>query len=243
MDRHPSSTRLGTCSSLPLHSLYLGLAASDYPAGTLAFPIPPTEQGTMPTKSPVHTAVRALVALLVAVSLPGCGLARTDRGTDPRQPDGSADDRPGVRSTGRISVDGRIRAYRLYQPSAVGSGDPVPLVVMLHGGFGTGEQAESAYGWDALADREGVLVAYPDGVGRAWNVGDGCCGGPGRSGVDDVRFIEELVRNVSADHAVDPARVFATGISNGGMMAYRLACDSDVFAAIGGGRGDPPRLV
>jgi poly(3-hydroxybutyrate) depolymerase len=83
---------------------------------------------------------------------------------------------------------------------------PAPLVVMMHGGFGSAQQAERAYGWDELADSaKFVVVAYPDGVGRAWNVG-GCCGRPGRENIDD---------------------------SNGGMLAYALACNTGTFAAIG----------
>jgi len=107
--------------------------------------------------------------------------------------------------------------------------------MMLHGGFGTGEQAEGYYGWDALADAQGFTVVYPDGVDRAWNVGGGCCGVPGRDGVDDVAFLRAVVEQMDGivPGGVDPSRVYATGISNGGLMAYRLACDTDLFAAIG----------
>ncbi|GAA4249990.1 extracellular catalytic domain type 1 short-chain-length polyhydroxyalkanoate depolymerase [Dactylosporangium darangshiense] len=113
--------------------------------------------------------------------------------------------------------------------------DPRPLVMMLHGGFGTGEQAEGYYGWDALADAEGFAVVYPDGLDRAWNVGGSCCGVPGRAGVDDVAFLRAVVEQMDdiVPGGVDPSRVYATGISNGGLMAYRLACDTDLFAAIG----------
>jgi polyhydroxybutyrate depolymerase len=122
------------------------------------------------------------------------------------------------------------RSYRLYVPAGVTS--PVPLVVMLHGGFGSAAQAERSYGWDALADREGFAVAYPDGVGRAWNAGT-CCGRPARQGIDDVGFVTAVVDDVAARVPVDRRRVYATGMSNGGMMTYSLACGSDVFAAIG----------
>ena len=104
---------------------------------------------------------------------------------------------------------------------------------MLHGGFGSAAQAERSYGWDAEADRGHFLVVYPDGLNRAWNAGGGCCGTPGSSGVDDVGFVESAVAAVRRDVAVDARRIYVTGISNGGMMAYRLACDSTLFAAIG----------
>ncbi|GAB3151767.1 PHB depolymerase family esterase [Amycolatopsis stemonae] len=137
---------------------------------------------------------------------------------------------PPATSTRTVPVGGIERTYRLYRPA--GLTGAVPLVLVLHGGFGSGEQAEAAYGWDAEADAGRFLVAYPDGVGRAWNAGGGCCGQPGRTGVDDVGFLTRLVADVSRAENVDPARVYATGISNGGMMAYRLACATTLFAAI-----------
>ncbi|PRX17860.1 polyhydroxybutyrate depolymerase [Actinoplanes italicus] len=123
------------------------------------------------------------------------------------------------------------RTFRTYRPASLPAGR-VPLVVVLHGGAGTGAQAERAYGWNATADRGGFVVAYPDGVRRSWNAGPGCCGPAARDGVDDVRFIEDVVAAVSRGAPVDPARVSVTGMSNGAMMAYRLACDSTVFTAI-----------
>jgi polyhydroxybutyrate depolymerase len=135
------------------------------------------------------------------------------------------------RSDHSITVDGRSRTYHAYVPSTVDS--VAPLVLMLHGGFGTGAQAEQSYGWDARADRGRFVVVYPDGIDRAWNVGGGCCGSPGASGVDDIAFLRAVVAEVSRARRIDPARVYATGISNGGLMAYRLACDTDLFAAVG----------
>ncbi|HEX4558088.1 MAG TPA: PHB depolymerase family esterase [Mycobacterium sp.] len=122
------------------------------------------------------------------------------------------------------------RSYRLYIPAGVHSS--APLVVMMHGGFGSAEQAERAYGWDELADGAKFVVAYPDGVDRAWDV-HGCCGRPARENIDDVGFITAVVNEISGNVGIDPRRVYATGISNGGMMSYTLACDTTTFAAIG----------
>ena len=130
-----------------------------------------------------------------------------------------------------INVGGLDRGYRLYVPAGLPRN--ASLVVMMHGGFGSADQAERSYGWNQLADREKFAVAYPDGVGRAWNVGGGCCGRPGRQGIDDVGFISAVVDDVATHVPVDRDRVYATGISNGGMMAYTLACRTDEFAAIG----------
>ncbi len=129
-----------------------------------------------------------------------------------------------------LTVGGLIRMYRVYRPAQVLS--PPPVVVMLHGGLGTARIAEQAYGWDPVADREGFLVIYPDAVGQAWNVGNGCCGIAPASGVDDVDFVSKVMADVGKALPYDKTRVYATGMSTGGMMAYRLACDTTLFAAI-----------
>ena len=136
------------------------------------------------------------------------------------------------RSTAQVIwVHGVRRTYRVYRRAALAGA--APLVVMLHGGFGTGAQAERSYHWDARADAAHFVVAYPDGLHRAWNAGGGCCGIPGRTGTDDVGFITAMVAAISREVSIDPGRIYATGISNGGMLAYRLACDTTIFAAIG----------
>ncbi len=129
-----------------------------------------------------------------------------------------------------MAFGGLNRSYRIYQPAGLAAA--APLVVMLHGVSGSGEQAENSYGWDPLADSAKFIVAYPDGVGRAWN-GHGCCGRPGRENIDDVGFITAMVGQISAALAIDKSRVYATGMSNGGIMSYALACNSGIFAAIG----------
>ncbi len=176
--------------------------------------------------------VRALAGIaLIAVmlSLGGCQPGGEGILRPPREPATGS-------SNHSITIDGRERTFRLYLPPALATPPAqsgVPLVVMLHGGFGSGSQAEQSYGWNAEADRNGFVVAYPDGLNRAWAVGAGCCGQPGRQGVNDVAFIQEMIAAVSGMLPIDSARVYATGISNGGMLSYRLACDTALFAAIG----------
>jgi polyhydroxybutyrate depolymerase len=165
-----------------------------------------------------------VVALLAAVlALVGC--SSTPRGT--AQP---VADFPDGSSVHTINIGGLDRTYRVHKPPGLPAS--APLVVMLHGGFGSGEQAERAYGWDQLADTEKFAVAYPDGIARAWNV-HGCCGQPSTEGIDDVGYITSMVDEISRSIGTDRSRIYATGISNGGMMSYTLACNSDVFAAIG----------
>lgn len=128
-----------------------------------------------------------------------------------------------------ITIGGIQRSYRLYVPVKV-SLNPT-LVIMLHGGGGSAVQAERGYGWDSLADTEGFLVAYPDGEDQSWNAGS-CCARPAASGVDDVGFITAMVAGLQSEFGVPPQRTFATGMSAGALMAYRLACDTALFAAI-----------
>ncbi|MGP0077537.1 alpha/beta hydrolase family esterase [Mycobacterium sp.] len=121
------------------------------------------------------------------------------------------------------------RTFHLYRPQ--GLTDPAPLVVMLHGVFGSGAQAERSYHWDSEADNGRFLVAYPDGLNRAWNAGT-CCGEPQRINADDVGFLTAMVGAIEQQLPIDRARVYVTGMSNGAMMALRLGCQTDTFAAI-----------
>lgn len=147
-------------------------------------------------------------------------------GASSEQPDGAT---PAGSETRTIDVDGVSRDFRLYIPRGL-SDDPA-LVVMMHGGLGSARQAERAYGWNDEADAAGFVVAYPEGVGRTWNAGN-CCGGAARDGVDDVAFITALVTELQDEFGIASGRTFATGMSNGAMMTYRLACETDLFAAI-----------
>ena len=131
-----------------------------------------------------------------------------------------------------IKVGGHDRSYRLYEPAGMPAS--APLVVVLHGYSGSARQVERDYQWDGLADSDKFVVAYPDGLGRAWNVdGETCCGRPGREGVDDVAFIGAAVADIAKNVGINPAKVYVTGMSNGGIMSYTLACTTDIFAAIG----------
>jgi len=141
----------------------------------------------------------------------------------------------------KISVDGRDRSYTVYRPSGLSAARPVPMVVVLHGGFGTGSQAEKSYRWDSLANDKGFVAVYPDGYRRSWNAGGGCCGPAYRENVDDLKFITAMIRAVSGVHNIDPKRVYLTGISNGAAMSYRYACEGTIsISAIGSVSGTMP---
>lgn len=136
-----------------------------------------------------------------------------------------------------LVVNGETRTYRLHVSAADDAGGPRPLVIVLHGGGQSGARIQELIHMDRTADRHGFWVAYPDGTkgpggGFTWNGGD-CCGTAMRKNVDDVAFIEELIRELTEPGCIDSRRVYATGISNGAIFTYRLGCDlSDKIAAI-----------
>ena len=126
------------------------------------------------------------------------------------------------------------RTFVLHTPPSVGAMSSVPLVFALHGGGGTGTGMERSTGFSPLADRDGVIVVYPDAFDGNWNDGRGDPHIRSQAeGVDDVGFISGLITLLSQEYPIDPKRVFATGISNGGFMSQLLAARlSDRIAAI-----------
>lgn len=124
------------------------------------------------------------------------------------------------------------RSYRLYVPGNYDPAKPAALIVALHGGLGTGKIMQESAHLDDDAERAGMLVAYPDGVGRGWNAGT-CCGSPMEKNVNDVLFLRNLIADVSQRYPVDPKRIYGTGFSNGGMLLHRVACEApELFTAI-----------
>lgn len=127
-----------------------------------------------------------------------------------------------------LQVNGVARSYLLHVPAGYRRGQPTPLVLAFHAS-GSGSRGLPIHtGLSRLADREGFVVAYPDGLGRRWNDGRGYA-----STHDDVGFVRALLDTLQRELHVDPRRIYATGISNGAMFTYRLACDlPGVLAAV-----------
>lgn len=151
--------------------------------------------------------------------------------------DAGATANPGLQRR-RITVDGRRRAYYVHQPRGERSSSPRPAVVVLHGHGGTARSARRISRMDAKADDAGFIALYPEGSSwrsipwRSWNAGH-CCGYAMQAGLDDVAFLRAVIDDAVGREGIDPARVYVTGISNGGMMAYRLGCEhADRIAAI-----------
>jgi len=152
--------------------------------------------------------------IVIAVVLAGCG-ARCALAA-PNDPSAT------------FEFGGLSRTYLVHVPS----GHPTGLVVNLHGGGSNGSQQERLTNFDAIADANGFVVVYPDGIDNNWADGRGASE-PDRRGVDDVGFLTALAGKLQNEHGIDPGHVFATGMSNGGFMANRLGCDrADVFAAV-----------
>lgn len=131
------------------------------------------------------------------------------------------------------------RSYLIYVPHSYNPDRPTPLILVFHGGLGNAERMPLLTGMNELAEEKSFIVVYPNGTGRdflinrfTWNAGL-CCGIAQHNDVDDVGFTKAIIDQVSNQFRIDANRIYATGISNGAMMTYRLACDlSDRISAI-----------
>lgn len=128
---------------------------------------------------------------------------------------------------------GRTRQYRVHVPAGYRGDSVVPLLVSLHGGGGSMDHManDQNYGQLSHAARAGYVLVFPNGISRfrngmfaTWNAG-ACCGAARDEDVDDVGFIRAVLERVMRQLSIDRERVYATGMSNGAMMAYRLACE------------------
>jgi polyhydroxybutyrate depolymerase len=158
---------------------------------------------------------RWLLAIL-CLSIVGCG----GRGatTTGRDRDGS------------ITVGGTTRTYQLHLPSQ--QTGIMPVLVVLHGHGGAGVGTITLTHMNELADQDGFLAVYPDGLSKGWADGRGASE-PDHQGIDDVAFLGHLITALQAQYVVDPHRIYVMGISNGGFMAQRLGCElGDKIAAI-----------
>ena len=175
----------------------------------------------------LHRVIVLALALLLTGIVPGCRRRMAEAA-----PGGSTSSSPtsGMRS---IKSAGLERSYLLHLPTGYSAKRRYPLVVILHGSKGDSKQVAEQTGMSSKADAEKFVVVYPQGIGKSWADGRGVSDAD-EKGVDDVAFIRDLVAKLRSELSIDPKRIYAGGISNGAMMASRLACDmTDTFAAIG----------
>ncbi len=144
-----------------------------------------------------------------------------------------------------VIVDGVERSYLLHLPPAAKDRQPLPVVLAFHGGGSHAAQMVAFSGLNDKADQEGFAAVYPEGTGRVegvhtWNAGN-CCGYAMRHEINDVRYVVRLLDDLKDAAAIDPSRIYATGMSNGAMMCYRLACEIPeriaAIAPVGGPMG------
>jgi polyhydroxybutyrate depolymerase len=177
-------------------------------------------------------AVMAGIAIVVAGGVGALLIARgsgEDRATSTTAPPQPGTDVPVVLQSGGLD-----RRYVVHVPGSYDGSRAVPLVLVLHASGSDPASAAQISGMSAKSDAAGFLAVYPEGTGPPATFNAGlCCGYAGRTMTDDVAFVRDVVARVSADYRVDGRRIFATGMSNGAMMAHRLGCEmSDVLAAI-----------
>ncbi|MBI4731790.1 MAG: hypothetical protein HY781_06625 [Chloroflexi bacterium] len=131
-----------------------------------------------------------------------------------------------------IQIGGFERTYLLHVPPTYDSSQPWPLVFVFHGGFGNADKTDELTGFSQLADEAGFIGFYPNARRDHWN--DVRSTDPLYTDTDDVGFVSALIDALSETYNIDSRRVYAAGVSNGGIFSYRLACDlSDRLAAIG----------
>ncbi len=206
----------------------------------------------MPTLAPARPLRRsppALALLLALLGAPGPAPAETlgerlHQRLEERRAQGDAAARHAARpGTREYSLEhgGLTRAYLVHVPRKYRPGRPAPLVFAFHGGGGHAAfMADDArYGLISKAEEAGFVVVFPNGYSRlpggklaTWNAGS-CCGDARDREVDDVGFVRAMLAAIRSRLDVDPARIYATGMSNGGMLSHRLACEmADVFGAV-----------
>lgn len=184
--------------------------------------------------------MRATLGLLLAATLGGAALSLTYVALEESEPSAqvarplpAVSSATAVQSPERsIDVGSLRRSYRVHRPQSAPDGAPLWLVLHGSGGTGAGMQAMHGGAFDRLAEREGIVLAYPDGFDQHWN---DCRPHADYSAnlqnVDDVGFLRALVQALHDEFAIDLGRVTAIGISNGGQMVFRLAFELPELAA------------
>ncbi len=171
-----------------------------------------------------------LLVMACSSSAPSSGPAPSDAGVADRTPPAP------------IAVDDALlaaRPYTLAVPKSYDAQKPTALLVALHG-YGPGDDGaalESYFKLGPLAEQKGILYTHPDGLkdkngDRFWNGTDACCDFT-KVGSDDVAYLRSVIGDVARKYNLDRSRVYVVGLSAGGVMAHRLACDAaDVVSAI-----------
>jgi polyhydroxybutyrate depolymerase len=125
-----------------------------------------------------------------------------------------------IDENGSLQDQGQQRTYYLHTPPSYQPGHPMPLVLAFHGSGEQGKTLADFTGLNQIADQQGFIVAYPDGIGKKWNVS-----GKAETGEDNVAFVDAFMAHLRQIRSIDANRIYVTGISNGGILAQKLACE------------------
>jgi polyhydroxybutyrate depolymerase len=151
--------------------------------------------------------------------------------TKETQPPVAEADQPALEKTISLNVDGNDRSMIIYLPSGYNKAGKIPMILSIHGGGGTPLSMVDLANFRIIAEREKFAIVYPAGIQNNWN--DGRPTTPNQLGINDVNFFSSICDYMIANFSVDAGRIYATGISNGGFMSSRLACElSNKIAAI-----------
>ncbi|MFF0742398.1 alpha/beta hydrolase family esterase [Streptomyces sp. NPDC004111] len=176
---------------------------------------------------PACSALVAVLATLSACSSPTGKPPPQATSPKPQSPSLRPDvPRPGDQKVTML-WKGKERTYTVHAPPGYSPGKPLPLVVAMHMYPGTSDAIAALSGLSKKADAKNFLVAYPEGLNGGYNALI-CCGSE-----DDVGFIKAMVGRLTTTWKADPTRIYATGISNGADMSYKLAVElHELFAAV-----------
>lgn len=191
-------------------------------------------QAEGPLREHIKEAMQARVAEKVGEKLGGRG--SSDESSDVMTP---------ITKTGdyhfAIQVGDLTRKYLVHVPPSYNANNPTPLILAFHGGGGDMDYMakDELYGLISKSNKEGFIIIFPNGYSKlkigkfaTWNAGN-CCGDARDKKIDDVGFVKQIIKNITGQMNIDRNRIFATGMSNGGMVSYVMACElPDVFKAV-----------
>jgi polyhydroxybutyrate depolymerase len=140
-------------------------------------------------------------------------------------------DKPSEQITINLTIDGNARSFIVYLPTGYNNAGKLPMIFSIHGGSGTPDGMIRIANFIPIAERDKIILVYPSGVQKNWN--DGRPTTPNQLGINDISFFSQVCDYMISKYSVDPTKIYATGISNGGFMSSRLGCElSNKIAAI-----------
>jgi polyhydroxybutyrate depolymerase len=188
----------------------------------------------------------AFAGLTIAALVSGCGSGKSEpphaagsSGSHPHvftSPSPGADDGPvtpqscsgdaaqPLDSTWTLTFSGAARTFNVHVPASYDPNKPTPVVLDFHGLTMAAAEEDLLTGMNAKADSTGFIAVEPQGQGTSWNAG-ACCAPANAENVDDIGFVDAMLDQLEASLCVDPHRIFATGMSNGGFFSHRLGCE------------------